>query len=126
MKGRSELFNKIGTKLLFKLNIQLFASKYISDVGIKIQSALTNQKLKNLVGELYRKGAIIGDESAMAAASMQVSTGILVGGRDHVMKIQQRITNLNNIIKNQKLNVDDLKYANKLMSKMKKSLKGEY
>ena len=42
------------------------------------------------------------------------------------MKIQQRITNLNNIIKNQKLNADDLKYANKLMSKMKKSLKGEY
>ncbi len=62
----------------------------------------------------------------MAAASMQVSIGILVGGRDHVMKIQQRITNLSNIIKNQKLNEDDLKYANELMSKMKKSLKGEY
>ena len=126
MKGKSSLFQKIGFKNSFKLNLQLFATKRVSDTGLQIQKLLSNQKLKNLVGELYREGAIIGDGSAMAAASKQVQTGELVGGKDHVTKINERINNLNNIMKTQNLNASDTKYAHELLSKMKKSLKGEY
>lgn len=126
MKGKTSLFNNRNSSLSFHLNLQLFAAKRISDTGINIQNRLTNQKLKNLVGELYREGAAVGDGSAMAAASEQVRTGKLVGGKNHIIKIEQRVSNLNNIVKTQNLNKSDTKYANKLMADMIKSLKGEY
>lgn len=40
--------------------------------------------------------------------------------------LEQRIDNLNNIMKKENLNAADLKYAQDLLIKMKKSLKGEY
>ncbi len=128
MKGNSPLFAHIGNKPLksFDINLQLFASKRVSDYGMAIQSQLENQKLRNLVGELYRKGALVGDGSAMAAASYQIKTGKLVGGKDHVMKIIERVSNLNHIIEKQNLSELDLKYAKNLRDKMIQSLKGEY
>lgn len=69
------------------------------------------------MGELYREGATIGDGSAMAAASEEIKTGILIGGRNHVTKIEERTQNLTE---------KDKSFAKGLLIKMKKSLKGEY
>jgi len=128
MKGKHPLFEIKESKqsLYFKLNLQLFAEKRVSDLGISLQNAVSNKKLKNLIGELYREGALVGDGSAMAAASLQVKTGQLTGGKDHIQKINERIANLKNILKNQYLNNKDKKYAEKLLEDMNKSLKGEY
>ncbi len=126
MKGKTPLFNNNKSKFRFKLDIQLFSTKRVSDIGIKLQNSVENQKLKNLFGELYREGAVIGDGSAMAAANEQFKTGKLVGGRDHIIKIKERIKNLKNILKTQNLSVNDTKLANELLDKMEKSLKGEY
>ena len=128
MKGNSPLFACVGNKTFkpFDINLQLFASKRVSDCGVAIQSRLENQKLKNLVGELYREGAKVGDGSAMAAASYQVKTGKLVGGKDHVIKINERLSNLTHIIEKQSLSESDLKYAKNLRDKMIQSLKGKY
>lgn len=126
MKGKSPLFYKHHNSRVFRLNLQLFAQKRVSDAGLAIQNSLSNKKLKNLVGELYREGATVGDGSAMAAANEQVLTGKLTGGKDHILKIQERITNLNNIMRREILNDFDSRYAKELLNKMKKSLKGEY
>lgn len=98
--------------------MQLFAQKRVSNCGLTIQNSLSNQKLKNLVGELYREGAVVGDGSAMTAASELVRTGKLLNGKDHVIKIEQRIKNLENIIKTQTLNSTDTKYSKELLEKM--------
>lgn len=126
MKGNSPLFKNTSSSLLFKLNLQLFASKNISDTGIKLQNSVHNIKLRNLIGELYRNGATVGDGSAMAAASEQVKTGVLIKDRDHIKKIEERIKNINNIMKSQNLDSNDIKYAKKLLKDMERSLKGEY
>lgn len=126
MKGKSPLFAKIGTKFRFKLNLQLFAIKKVSDLGISIQNNVSNQKLKNLIGELYREGASVGDGSAMAAASFQVNTGELVQGKNHVLKIKERMSNANNIIRTQNLNPSDKKFIERLLKDMEKSLRGKY
>lgn len=126
MKGNSKLFNRVSTKMLFTLDLQLFAGKRVSDVGVEIQNSVENQKLKNLIGELYREGTTIGDGSAMAAASEEIKTGILIGGRNRVTKIEERIKNLENILRTQNLTEKDKSFAKELLIKMKKSLKGEY
>lgn len=126
MKGKSPLFNNIGFKNRFSLNLQFFATKRVSSAGLELQERVSNGRLKNLIGELYREGAVVGDGSAMAAASHQVKTGELVGGRDHLIKINERITNAYNIIKREKLSASDKAYAEKLIIDMKKSLKGDY
>lgn len=120
------MFSNNGIKSRFKLNLQLFASKKVSDLGISLQNKVSNQKLKNLIGELYREGASVGDGSAMAAASLQINTGELVQGKNHVLKIQERISYANNIIRTQNLNPNDRKFIEKLLKDMKKSLRGKY
>ncbi len=62
----------------------------------------------------------------MAAASEEIKTGILIGGRNHVTKIEERIKNLENILRTQNLTEKDKSFAKELLIKMKKSLKGEY
>ena len=113
--------NLSGDEILSTLN------KYDEDVFNKIKFQDNGTiKLKNLIGELYREGATIGDGSAMAAASEEIKTGILIGGRNHVTKIEERIKNLENILRTQNLTEKDKSFAKELLIKMKKSLKGEY
>lgn len=126
MKGRSSLFGNSIEKFNFGFNLQFFAQKRVSDLGIKIQNGLENQKLKNLVGELYREGATVGDGSAMAAANDQILTGKYTHDRNHVIKINERIRNLKNILRTEKLSSSDIEYSKKLLGDMEKSLKGEY
>ncbi|MCQ2741856.1 MAG: hypothetical protein MJ239_00950 [Bacilli bacterium] len=128
MKGKTTLFSFVGAAKKFRLilDIQTFAAKRVSDRGIAIQESVNNQRLKNLVGELYREGAEVGDGSAMAAASKQVKTGELVGGRNHIIKIEQRIVNLQRILAKEELSPTDRAFGERLLSKMEKSLKGEY
>ena len=126
MKGRSSLFGNFIGKFNFGFNLQFFAQKRVSDLGIKIQNSLENQKLKNLVGELYREGATVGDGSAMAAANDQILTGKYTHDRNHVIKINERIRNLKNILRTEKLSSSDIEYSKKLLDDMEKSLKGEY
>ena len=75
---------------------------------------------------MYREGATIGDGIAMAAASYQIKTGNLVAGKDHIKKIEERISNLTNIMKSQNLNSNDKDLAVKLLKDMNESLRGKY
>ncbi|GEM_PF-2810232 len=84
-----------------------------------------NQQLKNLINQLYRPGANIGDGGSADSLRYELETGKLVGGRSHIIKVEERIRNLENIIKRQNLNERDLELANKLLRDLKNSQDGK-
>ncbi len=71
----------------------------------------SNQKLKNAIDQIYRPGATTGDGGLADAVRHQLSTGELVGGKDHLIKAAERIKNLENIIKKEALSSSDLQLA---------------
>lgn len=97
--------------------------------GISVREQLLgkveNPKLKNAIHEMYRPGASTGDGGLADAVRYELSTGELVGGKSHIQKAMERVKNLENIIKKQKLSNGDLKIANKLITDLKNALGGK-
>lgn len=81
-----------------------------SGVGISIREQLLNKvenpKLKNVIIEIYGPGTTAGDK----------------GLADAVKQELERVTNLENIIKKENLNSEDLEIAKELLEDLKKSL----
>lgn len=128
MKSNSNHFS--GTNgsrkgLLFKLDIQLFASKALPKKGQKLVDKATDIKLKNTIKELYHPGSKIGDGSTAAAIKHELKTGKLVGGKSHITKGMERLKNLERILNNKNLNKKDHKIAQKLYNDLKKALGGK-
>lgn len=90
----------------------------------KLLEEVENAKLKNAVNEIYRPGGKIGDGGLADAVRHELKTGELVGGKSHIQKAIERVTNLENIIKNQNLNSSDFKIANDLLTDLKNALGG--
>lgn len=111
--------------LLFKLDIQLFASKALPKKGQKLVDKATDIKLKNTIKELYHPGSKIGDGSTAAAIKHELKTGKLVGGKSHITKGMERLKNLERILNNKNLNKKDHKIAQKLYNDLKKALGGK-
>ena len=61
---------------------------------------------KKLIGELYRDNATIGDGGTADAVRHELKTGINVGGKSHIIKAQQRIKQINNILKRNPNHID--------------------
>ncbi|MCL2853730.1 MAG: hypothetical protein FWE20_12015 [Defluviitaleaceae bacterium] len=74
-----------------------------------------NRNLKNTIRELYRGDARIGDGGTASAVRHELATGELVGGKSHLSKARQRITNLERIIQNENLSKGDLEIAQQLL-----------
>ncbi|MED0761600.1 hypothetical protein P4S93_12585, partial [Aneurinibacillus thermoaerophilus] len=85
-------------------------------------NAVSNQKLKNAIDQMYRPGATIGDGGLADAIRHELSTGQLVGGKSHIQKGIERVRNLENIIKKENLNPNDLATAQKLLDDLKDAL----
>ena len=85
----------------------------------------SNQKLKNAIDQIYRPGATTGDGGLADAIRHQLSTGELVGGKDHLIKGAERVKNLENIIKKEALSSSDLNLAQKLLNDLKSALGGK-
>jgi hypothetical protein len=58
------------------------------------------------------------------AVSHQLSTGEPVGGKSYLIKASERVKNLENIIKHQKLSQSDLIVANSLLNDLRDALAG--
>lgn len=54
--------------------------------------------VKNIVIELYRSNAVVGDGGTADAIRKQIATGELVGGRDHVRKGRERLRQIERIL----------------------------
>lgn len=96
-----------------------------SSVREELLGQVENSKLKNAVNEIYRPGATIGDGGLADAVRHGLSTGEFVGGKSHVKKAMERVTNLENIIKEQELSGGNLEIANKLLNDLKNALGGK-
>ena len=105
------------------------ASKGASGAGNSVRDQLLNKvenpKLKNAVNEIYRPGATTGDGGLADAVRHELSTGELVGGKSHITKATERVTNLENIINKQNLSSSDLEIAKNLLDDLKKALGGK-
>jgi tRNA C32,U32 (ribose-2'-O)-methylase TrmJ len=91
----------------------------------RLMSSVDNHKLKNAVDQIYRPGATVGDGGLADAIRHEKETGEMVGGRPHTQKGRERLKNLENILAKEKLNEQDTKIVNKLISDLKKALEEE-
>ena len=90
----------------------------------ELLSRVENEKLKNAINEIYRPGASVGDGGLADAVRHELSTGELVGGKSHITKAMERVTNLENIIDKQNLSDSDLAIANELLNDLIDALGG--
>ena len=88
----------------------------------RLLNTAQNTSLRNTISELYRSGAGVGDGGLAAAVRHELSTGQLVGGKSHIAKATERITNLEKIISNQNLNQNDLAIAEQLLRELTNAL----
>ena len=87
--------------------------------------SVTNQKLKNAIDQIYRPDAKTGNGGLADAIRHELSTGELVGGKSHIIKGNERVKNLENIIKSQNLNSTDMQIAQELLNDLKNALGGK-
>ena len=88
-------------------------------------SKTKDEKLKNVIKELYRPGSSVGDGGTAAAIRLEKRTGIPVGGKSHIQKGQERMRNLERIINNPSISSKDKKVAQKLYDDLSKALGGK-
>lgn len=89
--------------------------------------AAKNEKLKNAIKQLYRKGAFIGDGGTASAIKFEKATGIGIGrnGNSHVQKGKEMIKYIENkILKNETLSRTDRALAKQLAEALRKEIWG--
>jgi len=91
----------------------------------KLLDEVENPKLKNVINEIYRPGATIGDGGLADAVRYELSTRKLVGGKSHIKKAKERVINLERVINKEKLSDKDLEIANNLLTDLKDALGGK-
>lgn len=122
MKANSGLFQRTNGYMRYSLDIQFFASGKMPLEGRILYNLSSNKSIKNAIKELYRPGAKVGSGSTAAAIKKELKSGVRVGGRSHIQKGRERITQLEKILKNNNLTKSDRIIANKLLNDLKKAL----
>ncbi|MEM9917266.1 MAG: RHS repeat-associated core domain-containing protein [Bacteroidota bacterium] len=105
-----------GAKALF--------NKGLGDVGNVYKSRVQNPKLKNIVNDLFRPNAKIGNGSSMDAFRYERATGDLVGNKSHGQKIQDYKRGLEKLINRGDLSKQDRQIANDIINDINNALKG--
>ena len=59
----------------------------------------TTDEVRNIVGELYREGAGVGDGGTADAIREELASGESVGGRSHVRKGRERLRQIERILR---------------------------
>ena len=88
----------------------------------RLLDSTSNQKLKNVIDQMYRPNATIGSGGLADAVSHELQTGEMVGGRSHLKKGRERLKNLKNILAKESLSEQDKKTINKLIDDLEKAL----
>ncbi|MDR3258145.1 MAG: hypothetical protein LBT51_00835 [Fusobacteriaceae bacterium] len=106
-------------------NPDRFALNNGTSVREKLLNSVDNQKLKNVISEMYRSKSSVGDGGLVDAIRDELKTGVKTGGKSHLLKGTERVTNLENVIKKENLNDKDLKIAKELLEDLKNALGGK-
>lgn len=122
---------------VYNFEVEDWHTYFVSDSGVLVHNKcgfgstrdelldnVQNNSLKNAIEELYRLGATVGDGGLADAVRHELLTGELVGGKSHLIKAAERITNLENIIKKHNLSPSDLNIANSLLNDLRDALGG--
>jgi len=83
-----------------------------SNTREELLNSVENPALRRVIEELYRPGANIGDGGTAAALKHEIQTGQALR---HLIKAQERIRNIENIMSRQNLSSSDLQIANRLL-----------
>ena len=70
-------------------------------------NSVTNEKLKNIINNLYRPGAKIGSGSTADAIRYELQTGDLLSKTGHMQKGKDYLTGLNNLLEKENLSITD-------------------
>ncbi len=85
---------------------------------------ITNIKLKNTADELFRDADKIPGGTA-GAIRQELKTGEFIGGKSHILKGQQRVKNLEKVLREEDLSVQDRIVANQLLKDLQNALAGK-
>jgi hypothetical protein len=94
---------------------------------IALQGKAKNPRLQNVINQLYRPGAIIGDGGTASVIKFEKRTGIGLGknGNSHIQKGKEMIRYIERKVLPQKdLSPSDRKLAQKLAKSLKKAVWG--
>ena len=84
-----------------------------------------NPKLKNIISDLYRPGAKIGNGSSREAFRFEQKTGQLVGGKSHSIKLLNYRTALQRLWRSRSnLSEGDKKIVKRLLTDVQNALSG--
>lgn len=113
------------------LNGKVLKAEHKKWIGVNRRERLLqkakNEKLINVINELYRKSSFIGDGGTASVLKFERATGLGLGreGNSHIEKAHNIIKNINkNILTIENLPPSDRKLAIKLRNKLIKALRG--
>jgi hypothetical protein len=95
----------------------------INNVKQVLLNKAKSDDTKKLIGELYRDNATIGDGGTADAVRHEIKDGVKVGGKSHIIKAQQRIKQINNMLKRNP-NHSDKELLIDLKNNLEDALKG--
>lgn len=87
----------------------------------RLLNTIQNQKLLNCANQLYRSGSKIGDGGTADALKYELAKGLNTNA-PHWLKALERIKNLENIIRKENLNSNDLAIARKLLQDLRNAV----
>jgi hypothetical protein len=89
----------------------LLADKKVGQLREVLLAAAENPKLNSTINELWRPGAKIGNGGTADFVRKQIKYGLDKGETDHIPKAKERLKNLENIMKKEKLSQSDWNLA---------------
>lgn len=109
-------------------NGKILSTKYKRWIGKSRRDSMIkkvkSKSLKNVVSQLYRPGAFIGDGGTASVVLFERRTGLGLGknGGTHEKKARDMITHINNKVLTQNLSNSDRKTAKRIVKKLERAL----
>ena len=106
-------------------NKQVLPGKHKKWIGVSRRESLLrkakNNKLRNAIDQMYRKGSFIGDGGTASILKFEKRTGLRVGrnGNSHMQKAVEMESYLKKRVLREELSQSDRKLTNKLLKKLR-------
>ncbi len=108
------------------LNGQALPAKFKHWIGVSRREPLLkrteNDRLKNAISEMYRKGSFIGDGGTASVLKLEKRTGVLLSPKGHYQKATEMKCRLVKIISKESLSNKDRKTAKILHRQLKRAI----
>lgn len=89
---------------------------------ISLLKRTKNDKLKNAISEMYRRGSFIGDGGTSSVLKFEKRTGTLLSPKGHYQKALEMKRRLDKIISRESLNKKDRKTARTLSKQLRRAI----